>query len=93
MAGYIAHYTKKKDRLVRKVRDLRRLLERGATREKLLKEALEVRDCKIRVLKAKQANNSRHTAEARRGYLKLDSEIEALQSLTAEMVLDEFPRF
>jgi hypothetical protein len=90
MAGYIPYHGKKRERLKRQEDALRRLIRRGASRDKLLKAALEVRDCRIRVLRVKQATNPERNQEERAAFIKVERDIEALQAVTADEVLAEF---
>jgi hypothetical protein len=86
----ITNHRKKKERLAKKERELQRLIERGASREKLLQAALEVRDGRIRVLRALQNQNPERNAKDRAIFLKHTDQIKVLLDLTAEMVLDEY---
>ena len=90
MASFIPDHLKKLRRLAKKELELQRLTERGASLEKLLKVAAEIRDCRIRVLKADQNKNPERNAEERAEFLRDAERIKALQSLTAEAVLTEF---
>jgi hypothetical protein len=51
---------------------------------------VEVRDCRIRVLRARQNENPETTPEERSAFLKLEDKITALRALSAETVLAEF---
>jgi hypothetical protein len=90
MASFIPNHRKKKERLAKKRRELQRLIEQGASREKLLKVALEVRDGMIRALRAKQNQNPECNPQERAIFLKDEAEIQALRKLTAEVVLAEY---
>jgi hypothetical protein len=90
MASFIPHHRKKLDRLKRVEDDLRRLIARGASREQLLEAAAEVRDCRIRVLRAKQNKNPERTPQERAAFLKVEGKIRALKAMNAEAVLAEF---
>jgi hypothetical protein len=92
MASFIPNHRKKLDRLKRVESNLRRLLVRGASEEKLLEAATEVRDCRIRVLRAKQNKNPERTPEERAAFLKIEDKIAALKTLTPETVLAGFIR-
>lgn len=90
MASFIANHRKKKERLKRNEEGLRRLIKSGASRERLLKEALAVRDSRIRVLRAKQNQNPERTAEDRAVFLRDEAKIVSVQALTAEAILGEY---
>ena len=90
MASFIPNHRKKKERLAKKKRELQRLIERGASREELLQVALEIRDGRIRVLRALQNQNPEGNAKQRAIFLKHADQIKGLLALTAEMVLDEY---
>ena len=90
MASFIPHHTKKKEGLVRKENALRRLIERGAGRVKLLSAAIKVRDGRIALLRAKQSRNLWGPTPNRAVFLKDEERIRALQAVTAEAVLAEF---
>ena len=79
MASFIPNHRKKLDRLKRLEADLRRLINRGASEEKLLETAAEIRDCRIRVLRAKQNKNPERTPQERAAFLKIDGQIAALR--------------
>jgi hypothetical protein len=90
MASFIPNHRKKLDRLKRLEADLRRQIERGAPEEKLLDLAAEIRDCRIRVLRAKQNKNTERTLEKRAAFLRIDNQIAALTELSPETVLAEY---
>ena len=90
MANYLVHHRKKKERLARLEQQLRRLIALQASEEKLLKVALEIRDARIRVLRAKQNQNPERTAAQRAVFLKDSERIRELQTLTEEAVLAEY---
>jgi hypothetical protein len=90
MASFIPNHRKKKDRLKTVERLLIRLIERKADRDKLLKVAMEIRDGRIRVLRAKQNENPEKTTAQRAIFLKDQERIRALQAITAEAVLAEY---
>ena len=90
VASFIPNHRKKLDRLKRVEGDLRRLLARGAGLDKLLKAAAEVRDCRVRVLKARQNKIPERTAVERAAFLKLHARVQELQAMPAENVLAEF---
>lgn len=90
MASFVPYHRKKKETLVRKEETLRRLIERGVDRKKLLDAALEVRDGRIAVLRAKQNQNPERSPEERRVFLADKEKINFLQTLTADEILVEF---
>lgn len=87
MGSYIPNNRKKKDRLERLSEAIRRLIAHGASQESLLKVALEIRDGRIRVVRARQ--HARHPFDVD-GAQKDSSEIESLKRLTPEAVLAEY---
>ena len=90
MASFVPNHRKKSDRLERVEGDLRRLITRGAGQDKLLEAAAEVRDCRIRVLKAKQNQNPERNPKERATFLRMSAKIRTLQTMPAETVLAEF---
>ena len=87
MASFVPNHRKKIEHLAKKEMELRRLIDRGASQDKLLQAALEVREGRIRVLRAKQ--NKTHPEEVAT-FQKDESAIQALKALTAEAVLAEY---
>jgi hypothetical protein len=55
VSNYLPHYTKKRQSLQRKELALRRLIDRGADSIKLAFSALEVREARVQVLRARLA--------------------------------------
>jgi hypothetical protein len=92
VASFLPNHRKKKDRLARLETDLRRLLQRGASQEKLLEIAREIRDCRIRVLRARQYEIPERNAVERAAVLKLETRIAALRATPPEAVLNEYQR-
>jgi hypothetical protein len=86
MASFIPNHRKKLDRLQRLETDLRWLLNCAAPEEKLLETAAEIRDCRIRVLRAKQNKNPELTAEERAAFLRTNGQIAALEELSPRAV-------
>ena len=70
--------------------DLRRLVQRGPPEEQLLGLTAEIRDCRIRVLRAKQNKNPQRPAEERAALLKIEDQIAAWLELSPEKVLAEY---
>jgi predicted RNA-binding Zn ribbon-like protein len=89
MASFVANHQKKIGRLAKRVKNLRRLIKHGSSPDKLLKAALEIRDGRIRVLRAKQ-NQNPASAEERVVFLRDEEQIKAVAELTAEQVLAEY---
>jgi hypothetical protein len=87
MASFVPNHRKKVERLAKKEQELRRLIERGATRDRLLKVATEIRDGRIRVLRARQ--NKAHP-ENIGAMQKAEAAIKAIQALSTESVLAEY---
>jgi hypothetical protein len=92
VASFISNHRKKLDRLKRLETDLRRMLDRGASDEKLLEVAAEIRECRVRVLRAKQNKNPERNPAERAAFLKLRDQIAVLQATSDETVLAEFRR-
>jgi hypothetical protein len=88
MAGFGQDHGKKIEQLNKREQKLRRLIGRGAAQNKLLQAALEVRDGRICVLRARrnkaQLVLERESPQAER------AAIEALRALSAEAVLAEY---
>jgi hypothetical protein len=92
MASFIPNHRKKLDRLKRLEADLRRLIARGVPEEKLLELAAEIRDCRIRVLRAKQNKNPERTPQERAAFVRIGDQIAAMRELSPEAVLAEYRR-
>ena len=90
MASFIRNHRKKLERLRRLEADLQRLIAGGAPEPELLELAAEIRDCRIRVLRAKQNKNPERTAQEREAILRIDHQIAALRELSPATVLAEF---
>jgi len=87
MASFVPNHRKKIERLSKKEQELQRLIDRGANRERLLEVAMEVRDGRIRVLRARQNKTHPENIAA----IRKDEElIEELQALSAESILAEY---
>jgi hypothetical protein len=91
MASFIPNHRKKVNRLHRVEAHLRRLIERNASWSKLLATAAEIRECRIRILRAKQNQNPERTAQDRENFLKQQAKIDALRQTSAETILAEYP--
>jgi hypothetical protein len=89
MANYVAHYTKKKQILGRKELALRRLIDCGAAADKLMNAAAEVRDARVRVLRARRATIVPKD-DAHVQYAKIDAQIEAVLDTSLPSILAEF---
>jgi hypothetical protein len=90
MSNYIPTYVKKRLRLDRLEKDLRRLIERRASEDDLLKAALAIRDARIRVIRAKQASNPEKTPEERAIFLEDRERIKQIEKVTPEAILLEY---
>jgi hypothetical protein len=82
--------TRKRTRLARKEAKLRRLIARGADREKLLEAALEVRDGMIVAIRDRQYQQGAVVFEDRIIREKNDADQKAIRELSAEAVLSVF---
>ena len=89
MSNYIPHYTKKKQVLARKELALERLIARGEPRQKVVAAAEEVRDARIRVLRARRATIVPR-GDADTQFQKLDDRIQQLLSTSLDSILAEF---
>lgn len=87
MASFIPNHRKKVDRLHRVEDDLRRLIARNVSRDKLLATAAEIRECRIRVLRAKQNQNPERTTQDRENFLNQQAKIDVLRQTSAETIL------
>lgn len=87
--NYIPHYTKKKQILVRSEEALRRLIRSNATEEKLITAAENVRDARIRVLRAQRATIV-PTGDAQERYKKIDARIQRIAQTPTAVILQEF---
>jgi hypothetical protein len=82
---------KKEKKLTRKESKLQRLIQNGASVERLIEAAIEVRESRIRVLRSKQSNNP-SSYEQREVVLGLEDAVNALQNTPVEVVIAEFRR-
>jgi hypothetical protein len=89
MTSYIAHHTKKKQILARKEAALQRLVDTAASAVKLVAAAQDVRDARIRVLRAQRAIIV-PKAEADVVYAKIDRKIEVIANTPASNIVAEF---
>ncbi len=89
MTNYIPHYAKKKQILFRKEEVLRRLVSSGSAREWLRRVAEEVRDARIRVLRAQRSGHY-SKAVRKKSTKKIDSRIQKLEEMSADAILLEF---
>jgi hypothetical protein len=90
MANYVAHHTKKRERLARLEQDLERSIRSGEPREHQLVLADEVRLGRIRVLRAERAEFE----PAARGHsdrlAAIDEQIASLEAIASEKILTEY---
>lgn len=89
MASFVANHRKKKEHLLDRENDLRRLLDREASNEKLLEAAIQVREARIRVARVKQVIGPQSMVD-NDVRIRIEGEIASLQALSAEQVLAEF---
>ncbi len=89
MSNYVPHYTKKKQILARKEAALRRLIVRGATEEKLLFAALDIREARIRVLRARRAMIP-PKGDATVKFRQIDQQIREVVAIPLPQLLAEF---
>ena len=89
MTNYIPHYTKKKQILSCKEQALRRLVQSNAPNDKLVAAAREVRDARIRVLRAQRATIVPKD-DAYKQYEKIDARIQTIAETSITMILSEF---
>jgi hypothetical protein len=91
MAGYVAHHTKKNQRLLRLEQQLSRSVHGGAPLEQRLVLADEVRLARIRALRATRATffPAKTVSQSNRGDA-LEAKIASLERMTGEDILIEF---
>lgn len=89
MANYLVHHTKKKQILARKEATLQRLIDANAAADKLITAAEEVRDARIRVMRA-QRSTLVPKGDADTQYAKIDAKIDTLSNTSAATILSEF---
>jgi hypothetical protein len=90
MANYVAHHTKKLERLGRLQQDLLRSLRRGDPQGRQLKLAEDVRLAFIRVLRAERAEIVPSSNGDEKRYQAIDARISALGALSPEQLLATF---
>ena len=91
MANYVPHHTKKKQILEWKERALVRLISNGAPADKLLAAAEDVRDGRVRVLRAQRATIAPEGA-ARIRFDRIDEQIRQILDTPLASILAEFGR-
>ena len=89
MTNYIPHYTKKKQILGRKEDALRRLINSQSPDDKLIAAAEDVRDARIRVLRAQCATIVPKDDACKR-YEKIDARIQIIAETSIAIILTEF---
>ncbi len=89
MSNYIPHHTEKKQTLSRKEDFLRRLVIQNASQERILAAVEEVRDARIRVVRAQRATIT-PTADGQVKYDKLDARIQGIATTPLETIVAEF---
>ncbi len=90
VSNYIPHYTKKIHALQRKEDALRRLIERHADVVLLISQALEVRDARVRVLRARFATLSQGGDPDSKPYRVMVERIAAAEQVDPRIILQEF---
>ena len=90
MASYVAHYTKKKERLHAREDKLLRSIRSGAPSESQLRLAEDVRQARIRAFRAERATfeptSSGHTDR----FELLGARMASLEAMTAKEILIRF---
>lgn len=89
MTNYIPHYTKKKQILGRKESTLKRLISSNASSDKLVAAAEDVRDARVRVLRAHRATVVPKD-DAQTLYDKIDRRIKSILETPIKSILAEF---
>jgi len=90
MANYVAHHTRKKERLLRLEQYLSRSIHEATPRAQQLLLAEEVRLARIRALRVTRATFAPKTgSQANRG-AALEAKIASLEAMTPEAILNEF---
>ncbi|MGC3970248.1 MAG: hypothetical protein QM775_23835 [Pirellulales bacterium] len=87
--NYVPYYRKKIDLCREKEEALRRLIARDAAHDKLLRQAAEVRDARVRVLRARRATLV-PWEKCQGEYDKLSAQMAEARQVTPESVLAEF---
>jgi hypothetical protein len=90
MSNYVPHYTKKRAILKRKEDTLRRLINRGVNKQKLMRAAEEVRAARIRALQASLATLPPADRPDATASAWIAARIEALRATPTESILAEF---
>ncbi len=90
MSNYVPRYSKKRESLARKELDLRRLILRGGSEEKVIAGAEEVRASRIRALKAKRATIPPKGGPEAGRVAAIEAKIEALLAMPVAAILAEF---
>lgn len=85
MSNYLPRTQKKRERQARLENDLRRLIANGASDEKIVTAAEEVRAARIRTIKADRRHCCFIGSTAR-----YDAEIAAIEAVGIEVILAEF---
>jgi hypothetical protein len=90
MANYIAHHTKKKERLKRLEHQLSRSVHAAASLEQRLQLAEEIRLARIRALRATRATFPPKTISQTNRGTALEAKIASLERMTGADILAEF---
>ncbi len=88
MTNYIPHYTKKRQILRRKEEALRLLISENAPKSKTVAYSEEIRDARIRVLRAERATIP--PTHARERYEEIDARIRVIEESPVAAILAEF---
>jgi hypothetical protein len=90
MAGYVAHHTKKRERLARLEQDLLRSIRGDDSRESQLRLADGIRLARIRVLRVERANFLPSAIAGSERYAVIEAQISALDAISSDEILNEF---
>lgn len=90
VSNYVPHYRKKIVALQRKEDLLRRLIDRQADFVLLVAQALEVRDARVRVLRARLATFSPGGDPSSKPYKTMAARITAAEQVDPRAILQEF---
>jgi hypothetical protein len=90
MSNYLPHYTKKRQTQSRKEETLRRLIKLGASEDKLIAAAEEVRAARIRTFRASLAKLPSGGRIVTVESAKIEFQIEVIMATSAHAILAEF---
>src|SRR5258705_4793628 len=89
MANYVAHHTKKKERLARLEQQLLRSVRGGTPRDRQLRLAEGVRLARIRALRAERATFVPRSGRQPNHGAALKAKLAALEAISSEAILAE----